>query len=176
MQPAGVFYLLLIIGILIAGCASPAGTGQDVSSNPTYGPAIPGLADFSPVTHVDVAVIGRDWDAVFGNDGVIIYPDLKDAKQQSVLWEGTPLVADVEIWSTMPGSDMKETKDQLVYRGSANITSWRDGKILMGGGIKVPFSSMSVPAGKTRGRTYTTIHVPDGNAYTGISETTPLIP
>jgi len=165
---------LLILGVIIAGCSSPAGTGQNDTSRQK--PGIAGPADFSQVSYVDVFVIGKDWDSVPGNDGIVIYPDLKDANQQSVLWEGTPLAADIEIWSTVPGGDFKETFGEQVYNGTANITSWKDGKILMGGGIKVPFSSMNVTGKLATGMTFVTIHTTDGKVYTGYSGTTPLMP
>jgi hypothetical protein len=167
---------LLLSGILIAGCASPVGTGQGAAPAPSPGPSAAGPADFSHIAGIDVVVIGKDWDSVPGNDGILIYPDLKDVNQQSILWEGTPLPTDVEIWSAKSGGDQKETKDQLIYRGSDNITSWRDGKILMGGGIRIPFTVMKVPEGKTTGMTYVTVHTPEGKTYTGYSGTTPLIP
>jgi len=172
MRPAVVFGLLLLGGIFIAGCASPLGpatlTARDTPAAVTAG--------LSQVTYAHVATIGKDWDTVPGNDGVVIYTDLVDKDQRSVLWEGPPLVADVEIWTVQAGTEKLEIDDRLVYRGSANITSWRDGKILMGGGIRVPFSEIIVPDGKKTGRTRVTVHMPDGKTFTGITETTPLVP
>ena len=160
---------LLLALILVAGCTGPGSPGHG-------SPAANGSVDLSKAASVDVTAVGKDWDTVPGLDGVVVYTDIKDNDRQSVLWEGPPLAADIEIWTTKAGPDMRETKDREVYSGTANISSWRDGKVLMGGGIRVPFSSMTVPAGKTTGMTIVTIHLPGGNDLTGYTGTTALVP
>ena len=170
--------LVVIIVTLSSGCTSSKGPTQassnQVSSTPSMAAKYQG--DFSSITHVDVWTKKGHWTSGAEDDGIIIYPDLKDVKGSSVTWSGINLPVAIEIYSTKFDSNFKESKDQLVYKGSGTISSWEDGNMFMGGGIQVPYSAMNVPSGKSYGWTYITVTLPDGKSFSGKFEYTSITP
>ena len=179
--------LISIIFAISAGCVSESGPTQASSNqlstpqsssnqvSTTQGYSGP-QGDFSQVTHADVITKQGHWTSGAESDGIIIYPALKDSKDTDVVWSGASLPVDIEIYSTKLDPNFNEIKDLLVYKGTGTISSWQDGNMFMGGGIQVPFSSMNVPAGKTVGWTYVTIHTPDGKSYSAVWKITALTP
>ena len=110
-----------------------------------------------------VMTMTKNWDADAEDDGIVVYPDLKDSSGESVKFEGIELPVDIKIYTTKYTQDFKEVKDRLVYSGTATIDSWKDGNFLLEGGIKIPFESINaVGSDKDYGWVYTTITLPDG--------------
>lgn len=176
--------LLCIAAILIAGCSrstptqaipNQAGQAQSTAIAATNGAAT-AQNDFSKVTHAEISTMKAHWSSGAEDDGIAVYPDLLDVSGTPVTWSGTSLPVDIEIYSTKYDSSYKESKDQLIYKGTGTISSWKDGNMFMGGGIQVPFASMKVPAGKSYGWTYATVHMPDGKTYSAIDKLTALTP
>lgn len=175
--------LVVITLAISAGCTSPTGPTQ-ASSNQASQPQTTSKQvtvaqsqnDFSQVTHAEVSTIKAHWSSGAEDDGITVHPSLLDVKGQIVTWSGVPLSVDIEIYSTKFDANYKQVKDQLVYKGTGTITNWQDGNMFMGGGIQVPFASMKVPAGKTYGWTYVTVHMPDGKTYSAKYELTSLTP
>lgn len=108
-----------------------------------------------------------DWDADAEDDGIVIYPELRDASDRTIQWNGPPLTVDIEIWNR-----------QVIYRGSGTITSWKDGDIMMTGGIRVPYEQMSFPSDVhvQWARTSVKVHTPDGKIIEGVYEGNQLPP
>lgn len=131
---------------------------------------------FSSVTHATLMVVGKNWNSDAQNDGVVIYPDLKDDGDQTVKWSGETLPVDVEIWTTKLDDNFKNVKDRLVYSGSGTISSWEDGNMFMKGGIRAAFSQMNVPTGESIGQTFVKIHLPNQRIIESKFDFTPLNP
>jgi len=173
--------LAVTILVISAGCTSPSGPTQ-ASPNQGSQPqtsskqvtAAQSQYDFSEVTHADVSTIKAHWSSGAEDDGITVHPSLLDVTSKSVTWSGVSIPVDIEIYSTKFDANYKQVKDQLVYKGSGTISNWQDGNMFMGGGIQVPFASMKVPAGKTYGWTYVTVHMPDGKTYSAKDEYTSL--
>jgi len=188
--------LVVITLAISAGCTSPSGPTQaspnqvsptqatPIKTSPTQvsytlAPSTKATAtqsqyDFSQVTHAEVSTIKAHWSSGAEDDGITVHPSLLDVKGQDVMWSGVALPVDIEIYTTKYDANYKSVKDQLVYKGTGTITNWQDGNMFMGGGIQVPFSSMKIPAGKTYGVTYVTVHMPDGKTYSAKDELTSL--
>lgn len=132
--------------------------------------------DFSKVTHATVMSVAKTWDADAENDGIIIYPDLKDSADAQVMWSGAELPVDVEIWTTGYDKNFKTIPETKLYSGTGNINSWKDGNMFMGPGIKIPFEQMKSPGEKTTGRTRIVITLTDGRIFEATYDFTPLKP
>ncbi|MCX6697205.1 MAG: hypothetical protein NTV84_06540, partial [Methanoregula sp.] len=166
--------LVAITFAISAGCTSPTGPtrASPIQATPiqvsqtlapsTQATATNSQSDFSQVTHAEVSTNLAHWSSGAEYDGIAVHPSLYDVKSQTVTWSGVPLPVDIEIYTTKYDANYKTVKDQLVYKGTGTISNWQDGNMFMGGGIQVPFASMKVPAGKTRGVIYVTVHMPDG--------------
>lgn len=176
----GFFIVFAIIGsgwaFSIEGSQSKFSAVADHTASQNQAQPSSVSTDFSKITHLEVSTIGKNWDADAEKDGITVHPNLMDTSGKTVQWSGATLPVDIEIWSTVFNSDFKQVKDKLVYKGSGVITTWKDGNMFMDRGIKVPFSSMNVPAGTTYGWTYATVHIPDGKSYSGIDQFTSLSP
>lgn len=176
MKPWNPFVIFCLIAFLLAaGCSSTSTTSKPASPNQAT-QASSGSADLPQVTHIEVSTIQKHWTSGSAYDGITVHPDLRDSSDKTIKWSGANLPVDIEIWTTKLDSSYKELQDQLVYKGSGTITNWQDGNMFMGGGIRIPFSSMKVPAGKTYGWTYATVHTPDGKTYSAIYRFTTLTP
>ena len=180
---AGVIGFAIILSVMGFGLYHSTGSPQDISiwvtkqlnsKNPNQPISI--STDFTRVTHVSVSTVVGNWDENAGSDGITVYPDLRNAKDQTVQWGGTTLPVDIEIWAPDINSDPNEAAYVLVCQGSSVITSWKDGNPTMNGGIRIPFSSMDITEEQTTGRTYVTVHTPDGKSYSGIDNSTSLSP
>lgn len=185
----GALVVFIIVCIIIAafvfgstGTTHPASTATSVS-----GAAVTTIAahttastssmvDFSKVTHISASTIQKHWSSGAGYDGITVHADLRDSSDATIKWSGTTLPVDIQIYSTKFDSNYKKVKDKLVYQGTGQITSWVDGNMFMGGGIKVPYSSMNVPAGEQYGWTIVTVHTPDGKTYADTDQITALTP
>jgi|SRR3989344_6180045 len=84
----------------------------------------------------------KNWDEDLQDDGIVVYPELKDTSGDSVKFEGVELNVDIEIWTTKMNDDYDEVKDRKIYSGSGTIDSWKDGNFMFDGGIKVPFEDI----------------------------------
>lgn len=153
--------------------SSTAQVDQPVASSPVTASS---AYDFSKVTHSTVSAFAKSWDADAANDGIIIYPDLKDAADAQVTWSGIELPVDVEIWTTGYDKNFKTIPETKIYSGTGYINSWKDGNMFMGPGIKIPFDQMTSPGDKTIGRTRIVINLPDGRLLEAIYDLTPLKP
>lgn len=118
----------------------------------------------------------KNWDADAEYDGLVVYPKLKNVKDEIVTWRDATLTVDIEIWTTKMDDKWNDQKDQLVYQGTGTIDNWKDGSFLDGGGIQVPFEQIKVPSDKTMGWTYAKIHTPDGKTYEGVDTWSLLTP
>jgi hypothetical protein len=123
-----------------------------------------------------VMTMKKNWDADAEDDGIVVFPSLKDAAGETVKWSGATLPVDIEIWTTEMDANYKDQKDQLVYKGSGTIDSWEDGNFLLGQGIRVPFEQMKVPSGETMGWVYAKVHTPDGKIYEGVEKLASITP
>lgn len=167
------FFLIsiLLIGIIaLAGCDTETGTVaqpsensqvQEVSNEEVQAEIL------ATATHASVdSSGGKNWDADLEDDGVIIYPELKDTNDETVKFEGVELPVDIEIWTTEMDDNFKEVKDRMVYSGSGSIDSWKDGNFMFDGGIKVSFDDIkAVESDSDYGALFVKIHTPDGQVF-----------
>jgi PKD repeat protein len=131
---------------------------------------------FKDVTHASVYVTTKNWDADAANDGIVIYPDLLDASDQTVEFSGVKLPVDIEIYTTKYDKNYKTINDQMLYNGRSSISSSDDGNMFMGGGIRVPFESIAQIPNKNYGRVIIKIHTPDGKIYETLDDYAPISP
>jgi len=116
----------------------------------------------SKATHASVNTISKNWDADAEDDGMIVFPDLKDENDNSIKFDGYELPVEIKIYTTK-FENFKQVNDRLVYSGSGKIDSWKDGNFLMGGGIKIPFDDIQVKASDSQyGAILISIALPDG--------------
>ncbi len=117
-------------------------------------------------THAAVDASTKNWDATAADDGLVVYPKLKDTNDETVKFEGVPLTVDMEIWTTKRDDNFNEVKDRMIYSGSGTITSWKDGNFLYNGGIKVPYTDIkAIASDSDYGQLYVKIHTPDAQVF-----------
>jgi hypothetical protein len=170
MKKAFIISFLLIGLFILPACESEKGSFAQSSENSkvqeisNQGKQAKILAT---ATHASVdSSGGKNWDADLEDDGVIIYPELKDADNETVKFEGVELTVDIEIWTTKMDDNWKEVKDRLIYSGSGTIDSWKDGNFMFGGGIKISFEDIkAVESDKDYGELFIKIHTPDGKVF-----------
>jgi hypothetical protein len=179
--------LAIIILILCTGCTGQVVPAQTVpvpvvatTSSPTETTqVIQSLQpdDLSQATRIEVTTVMAHWSEGPVNDGITVHPALFDASGRKLQWSGVTLPVDIEIYTIDFDMKQKPVRGQKVYGGSGTISNWTDGDAFMGGGIRVPFFKMDVPAGAgTYGWTYATVHLPDGRTVTGQFNATTLKP
>ena len=118
-----------------------------------------------------VMTMTENWDADAEDDGIVVYPDLKDSSGETVKFEGVELPVDIKIYTTKYTEDFKEVKDRLAYSGTATIDSWKDGNFLFEGDIKIPFEDINtVGSDNDYGWVYATITLPDGKTIEAVEK------
>lgn len=134
-------------------------------------------AAFATVTHAYVDAIPDTWDSESNLDGIIVYPKLKDASEESVHYEGINIPVDIEVWTTKFDENTVEVKDRMVYSTTVTIDSWEYGHVIddimtteeditIERGIKIPFESITtLPADSPYGGVFIKMHMPDGTVY-----------
>jgi hypothetical protein len=128
----------------------------------------------SDATTLSVSAMSKNWDSDADDDGIIIYPDIKDSNGNSIKWSGLELPVSIKIYTTNYNSNFQEYKDKLVYTGTGTLSSWEDGNMFYDGGIKVSYSEISAPSGENYGWAYATVTLPDGKQIEGVDKFTPL--
>jgi hypothetical protein len=124
------------------------------------------LKVLSTATHAYVDAMPENWDRDAEDDGIIVYPSLKNKEDETVKFEGIELNVDIELWTTMLDDDWNEVKDELVYKGEGKIESWRDGNFMFNGGIKVPFDDIKTDASDNEyGLLFVRIHTPNNGIF-----------
>lgn len=162
---------ILIIGILaLVGCDSETGSVAQPSDNTQVQDISEEEKQMEILTTATYASVdssgGRNWDADVEDDGVIIYPGLKDANDNTVKFEGVELKVDIEIWTTKMDDNFKEVKDRSIYSGTGTIDSWKDGNFMFDGGIKVSFDDIkAIESDSNYGALFVKIHTPDGRVF-----------
>lgn len=166
--------MAIIVAVVVAGCVSEEGD--------TAIPADQGGESTKPVEQVEkiteedkqiellatavsgsVTTVPKNWDGDAEDDGIVVYPDLKDGSGETVKFEGVELPIEIKIYTTKLTDDFKEVNDRLVYSGTGTIDSWKDGNFFFNGGIKIPFEHINtVASDDDYGAIYTTVTLPDG--------------
>jgi hypothetical protein len=149
-------------------------SSSGVTPQPTISQSKQSLSDFSSITHGSLFVVGKNWNADAQNDGVVVYPDLKNDADKTVEWSNAELPVEIQIWTTKIDSKFKEVKDQMIYKGTGNILSWRDGNMFLNGGIRIPFAEIATPQDKSYGTTLVKVSLPDGRVIESEFPFTPL--
>ena len=162
---------ILIMGLIaLVGCDSETGSVAQPSENSQ----VQEISNeekqaeiLATATHAYVdSSGGKNWDADLEDDGVIIYPELKDANDDTVKFESVELPVDIEIWTTKMDDSFKDVKDRLVYSGSGTIDSWKDGNFMFDGGIKISFDDIkSIESDSDYGELFVKIHTSDGKVF-----------
>ena len=96
----GLMSILLLSVIFVSGCTSENSSIATSSQNNV----VPDITEeqkqmeiLATATHASVDNSGgKNWDADLEDDGIIIYPSLKDAKDETVNFEGIELTVDIE--------------------------------------------------------------------------------
>lgn len=116
------------------------------------------------VTTGSVSTANKNWDADAEDDGIVIFPALKDDSGNSVEYKNTKLPVNIYIYTTKTDpKTLSNIKDRLVYNGSAYIHSWEDGNQFTNGGIRISYENINVTESD---REFGIVHVettlPDG--------------
>lgn len=173
MKIKPILLILFVINLIfISGCtyggggnASIAQTEADIQDSTQKIPQEQ-LDILATATHADVDTISKNWDADAENDGIIIYPELKNNNDEIVNFEDVSLVVDIEIWTTKYDDNFNEVKDRQIYKGTGTITSWKDGNPFFQFGIKVPFEDVkTIASDREYGLVLVKIHTIDGKVY-----------
>ncbi|MBE0517279.1 MAG: hypothetical protein IBX41_07835, partial [Methanophagales archaeon] len=134
----------ILLFVMFAGCveeggetAKPTGQAEKVTEESKQ------MELLATAVSGSVMTMAKNWDADAEDDGIVVYPDLKDSSGETVKFEGVELPVEVKIYTTKYTQDFKEVKDRLVYTGTATIDSWKDGNFLFEGGIKIPFEDIN---------------------------------
>jgi len=162
-----IFSILLTMGAMSSQSnlsLKPQNSGNALPSAATsyISPSSSTSQDFSSVTHGSVMTVSKNWDATAQNDGIIVYPDLRDASDKTVQWSNAELPVEILIYTKKLDSNYQQVKDQLVYSGTGIISSWKDGNMFMNGGLKVPYVDIHAPADQNFGITLVKIKLPNG--------------
>ena len=158
--------------VMFSGCveeggetAKPAGQAEKVTEESKQ------MELLATAVSGSVMTMTKNWDADAEDDGIVVYPALKDSSGEIVKFEGVELPVDIKVYTTKYTEDFKEVKDRLVYSGTATIDSWKDGNFLFEGGIKIPFEDINtVGSDKDYGWVYTTITLPDGRTIEAVDK------
>ncbi len=159
---------LILSIVIISGC-----TSEDQSPATSY-KIVPESKEvllqqrielFSTAATADVWPQPKNWDADAEDDGIIVYPSLKDINGEPIQFERVTLSVDIEVWTKKMNMDYKKVKDRQIYNGTGMINSWYDGNMFMNGGIRVPFDDMNILESDDYGYVFIRIHTPDGKTY-----------
>lgn len=159
------FLIIVVVGLFVlTGCDSEQGS----TAIPNKEVNVEGKTNevqkeiLSNAVTASVYAFSKNWDEDLEDDGIIVYPELKDASDDTVMFEGVELKVDIEVWTTKLNDNFKEVKDRLIYNGSGTIDSWKDGNPLFNGGIKVSFDDLeAVESDSDYGMLYVKIYAND---------------
>jgi len=160
-----VLILALFLVVLFSGCLTESQAVAKKSSSYVKNQSNQEVQNdlLKTVTHASVISQSANWDADTENDGLVIYPDLLDSNNETVEFEGINLTVDIEIWTLKMNNDFKEVKDRLVYSGTGEIDSWKDGNPFYSGGITIPYKDIkTVESDNSSGLLFVKIKLPDG--------------
>ncbi len=155
--------LLLVAIVFVSGCTTSEDNNTAVNSQNASMPSKESINMelLAKATHASVMTATKNWDSDADDDGIVVYPSLKDASDETVEFEDIELAVDVEIWTTK-FEEFKTVSDRKVYTGSGKINSWKDGNFMFNGGIKVPFEDIkSVESDNEFGMILVKVHMPD---------------
>ena len=164
--------LAIVVVAMFAGCteetsetATPAGQVEEVIGDSKQTNVLATAVTGSVMT------VSKNWDADADNDGIIVYPDLKDSSGETVKFEGINLPVKIEIYTTKLTKDYEEVKDSLVYSGTGTIDSWKDGNFFFEGGIKIPFENIKAAGSDSDyGWVYAAVSLPDGRTIEAVEK------
>lgn len=122
------------------------------------------MVHFTGMDHAYVQAIPKDWDGDGTENGLVVYPALKDANDEMIGFQDIELDVEVEIWATrFDEATTQEIKDRVVYSKTSKINSWKDGDPRLDGGIKIPYTEIITEATDSGyGGVAVKIHLPDG--------------
>jgi len=161
--------LVLVFVVLLlpffAGCTGEGGSEETTAAGTTSAPTTPAPTNqFDTVTYAEVMSITDSWDADAEDDGIIIYPALRDANDETVKWDGITLNVDIKIYTSDYDINYQSVDPRLVYSGAGTIDNWKDGNLFFSGGIKVLFDDIITTASDAEyGTIFVTVHTPVGN-------------
>lgn len=116
------------------------------------------------VTTGSVSTANKNWDADAEDDGIVIFPDLKDNSGNSVQYKNVKMPVKIYIYTAK--TDPKtfgDIKDRLVYSGNVYINSWEDGNQFTNGGIRILYEDINVTeSDREFGIVRTETTLPDG--------------
>jgi hypothetical protein len=131
---------------------------------------------FSQVTHLSTYSIPVHTGAEAGNNAVRFGLNFDDANDEIVEWNGATIPVYIEIYTKAYDQQYNLVRGSLVYRGSFQISSWKEANPFMSTKIQIPFAAMQVPAGEKYGMAYITVTTPDGRTLSDIDSFTSLAP
>lgn len=115
------------------------------------------------VTQCTIATKTLNWRRGPEDDGIAVFPALRDAEGRVVRYEGVKLPIEVRVYAVKKGADGEDVEDTMVYSRSTYIDTWKYGSVAFFGGVKIPFEDMKTePSHGELGVVYATVTLPDG--------------
>ena len=103
------------------------------------------LGTTSDIKSLDIYAEPLDWDENLGNDGITIHFTFYDAYGRKVIFSGTSISTQINVYS--PSVDIYGqtiSPRRVFYKGYTTITSSDEGSDTPYGGIRIPYSSISM--------------------------------
>jgi len=136
----------------------------------------PAPSIFSTVTHLSTYSTPVHTGAAAGNDAIRFSIRLEDADDQGIEWSGVTIPVSVEIYTKTYDRNYNTVRGSLVYTGTFQISSSKEGNPFLSRKVQIPFEAMQVPAGEKYGMASVTVTTPDGRSFADIDSFTPLAP
>ena len=131
---------------------------------------------FSQVTHLSTYSTPVHTGVEAGNNAIRFSIRLEDANDEVVEWTGATIPVYIEVYTKAYDQQYNLVRGSLVYRGTFQISSWKEANPFMSTKIQIPFTAMQVPAGEKYGMAYITVTTPDGRTLSDVDSFTTLAP
>lgn len=99
----------------------------------------------SDIKSLDISAEALDWDQSLGNDGIVLHFTFYDAYGRKVIFSGSSISTQVTVYS--PSIDIYGqtiSPRTVFYKGYTTITSSDEGEATPYGGIRIPYSDLSM--------------------------------
>jgi hypothetical protein len=103
------------------------------------------LGTSSNIKALDIYAQPLDWDENLGNDGIVLHFTFYDAYGRKVIFSDTSISAQINVYSPLIDKNGQTISPRRVfYKGYTTITSSDEGANTPYGGIRIPYSDISM--------------------------------
>ena len=128
-------------------------TGSGTSIDPVYVSGVSEdfvyygevLGTSSNIKSLDIYAEPLDWDANLGNDGIVLHFTFYDAYGRKVIFSDTSISTQITVYSpSIDKNGQTISPRRVFYKGYTTITSSDEGANTPFGGIRIPYSDISM--------------------------------